>query len=197
MTTSANCSKATLLIISAAGFGQRTPWPAYSFTNIRDELATYDFTKLAKASSASGTRNDEDTLLPFHISLILTLDKLFTKVLTPNAFYAIPLRIPWLTHELEVAKVAFDNLRVHMLDLVSAARSNEGARGANILNRLVQANDAMQADVMKEAGKIEGKKILTDEEMLSDVFVRSRFSILLTSSHRTCNRRSYWLDTVR
>ena len=168
----------TLLIISAAGFGQRTPWSAYSFTSIKDEISSYDFSKLAKATT-NRTVDNHDAVLPFHISLILTLDKLFAKILTPNIFYAIPFRVPWLTHELDVAKVAFDNLRVHMMDLVSAARSNEGAREANILNRLVQANDAMQAEIIKEAGTLEGKKILTDQEMLSDIFVSLTYYFIM------------------
>jgi hypothetical protein len=160
------------LIISAAGFGQRTPWSAYSFSNINDELAGYDMSKLAKAVSQRSEDNfDHNTLLPFHISLILTLDKLFTKILTPNVLYSMPLRVPWLTHELDVAKVAFDDLRMHMLDLVSAARSKDAEREANILSKLVQANDAMQADVLEEVGSLDGKRVLTDVEMLSNVFV--------------------------
>lgn len=128
--------------------------------------------KLAKAVSQRSEDNfDHNTLLPFHISLILTLDKLFTKILTPNVLYSMPLRVPWLTHELDVAKVAFDDLRMHMLDLVSAARSKDAEREANILSKLVQANDAMQADVLEEVGSLDGKRVLTDVEMLSNVFV--------------------------
>lgn len=193
-------TQVTLLIISAAGFGQRTPWSAYSIGNINDEVASFDFTKLAKAvSTRSSSFTNRSTILPFHVSLLLTLDKLFTKILTPNLFYAIPFRIPWLSRELDIAKVAFDNLRVHMLDLVSEARNkDQGERGANILTRLVQANNAMQAEGVTPTDALDGKKILTDDEMLSDVFVGPKSSEPTnTALIKLILRHSFWQAMVR
>lgn len=142
----------TLLVVSAAGFGMRTPWSAFSSSH---ELGPPTSTDL-----------DRTGVLPFHASLAATIEKLFVKVLTPDLAYALPVRIPWVSAQLDSAKTAFDSLRVHMLDLVSYARNGEKGE-ANLLRRLVQANDTAQA--IGDAGE---KGTLTDGELLSNIFVR-------------------------
>ena len=142
----------TLLIISAAGFGMRTPWSIFSETSDDKEEST------ATAKNSG--------LMPFHTALALTIEKLFVKVLTPTFAYALPFRIPWLSAELDTARIAFDSLKAHMLELVASARDGEKGE-ANLLRRLVQANDAAQA----LGGEAAEKGTLTDGELLSNIFV--------------------------
>ena len=146
----------TLLIISAAGFGMRTPWSIFSETSDDKEEST----EIAKNSG----------VMPFHTALALTIEKLFVKVLTPTFAYALPFRIPWLSAELDTARIAFDSLKAHMLELVASARDGEKGE-ANLLRRLVQANDAAQA----LGGEAAEKGTLTDGELLSNIFVCSAF----------------------
>lgn len=145
-------TQVTLLVISAAGFGMRSPWSVFSETSD------------AKAHKAASTSE----LMPFHTALALTIEKLFVKVLTPTFAYALPFRLPWLSDELDTSRFAFDSLKRHMLDLVASARNGEKGE-ANLLRRLVQANDAAQA----RGGETAEKGTLTDGELLSNIFVRS------------------------
>ncbi|KAH8114076.1 cytochrome P450 [Phellopilus nigrolimitatus] len=139
-------TQATLLVISAAGFGMRAPWSAFS------------------TGSPSHSLNDGSRVLLFPTALALTIEKLFVKVLTPSFAYVLPIRVPWLSAQLDAARRAFASLQVHMQALVSEARS--GVEGeANLLRRLVEANDASQA--LGEAG---GKGTLTDGELFSNIF---------------------------
>lgn len=144
-------TQVTLLVISAAGFGMRSPWSVFSETSD------------AKAHKAPSTSE----LMPFHTALALTIEKLFVKVLTPTFAYALPFRLPWLSDELDTSRIAFDSLKRHMLDLVASARNGEKGE-ADLLRRLVRANDAAQA-----RGETAEKGTLTDGELLSNIFVRS------------------------
>ena len=140
-------TRATLLIISSAGFGMQTPWSAFAEAS-------------HKYLPAGGNQT-----LPFHTSLALTIEKLFIKVITPPFALALPFRVPWLSRQLEVTQIAFDSLKFHMLELVSSARSG-GEGEANLLKRLVQANDE---GVMQT--KLGGKGTLSDSELLGNMFV--------------------------
>lgn len=94
--------RATLLIICAAGFGKRASWSEFS-----------------GPQQQSSTR---EKIMPFHIAVSLTLEKLFVKVLTPNIAYSLRFKVPLLLKQLEEARGAFANLKVHIEDLVSEAR---------------------------------------------------------------------------
>lgn len=144
--------RATLLVISAAGFGKRMSWNSVS--SLRDE------------SDVSGPSSQKEGIMPFHTAVSLTVEKLFVKVLTPNFAYALPFRIPWLSNQLDEARDAFASLRAHMEDLTATARNSESGQ-ADLLRRLVRANDATLT-----SGGASTKGTLSDNELFSNIFVR-------------------------
>ncbi|KLO09951.1 cytochrome P450 [Schizopora paradoxa] len=145
----------TLLIIASAGFGMHTPWSSTSNMHAK-----------VKANLLS------DEVMPFHIALGTTLQKLFTKVLIPSFAYNLPFQVPWLSEEAKVTNAAFGALKIHMSELVLSARMGGGDE-ENLLRRLVLANDAAQ--------EAEGSKkgTLTDDELFSNIF------IFLVAGHET------------
>lgn len=145
----------TLLIIASAGFGMHSSWESASnmHAKVQANLLT-------------------DELMPFHIALGTTLQKIFVKVLIPDFLYNLPFRVPWLSGEAKVTKAAFGALKTHMGELVHSARAG-GNDEENLLRRLVLANDAAQ--------EVEGSKkgTLTDDELFSNIFVSDMyFSVL-------------------
>ncbi|KAI0266552.1 cytochrome P450, partial [Gloeopeniophorella convolvens] len=135
--------KATLHIIAAAGFGRRMSW--------KEEAA-----QVSPYHSMS-----------FSQAVSVTIHNLFVKVLTPDWLNSISLLIPipWLSKRLKETEDSFAELRSYLLEIVAGARdaafSWEDAENAALLRTLVQANMNQDSDV----------KRLTDEELLSDIFV--------------------------
>ncbi|KAI0066984.1 cytochrome P450 [Artomyces pyxidatus] len=134
----------TLLVITAAGFGGRVSWKEDT----------------AQEVPAGHT-------LPFSQAVRRTVRNLFFKVLTPNWLCTVAsvVPIPGLSRKLNETTEAFDELKSYMLEIVSAARDSvvagKGAGDAALLRSLVEANMNQEGDV----------KRLTDEELLSDIFV--------------------------
>ena len=75
--------------------------------------------------------------------------------------------VPFISPLLTEAQESFDSLRMHMLDIIGSARDWVAGGGvvpmeAALLRNLVEAN------MLNE----EGKRHLSDDELLSDIFVR-------------------------
>lgn len=111
-----------------------------------------------------------------------TIDGLFIKILTPNWIYALSgyIQIPYVSPALRHTREAFEELRHHMLDVVSSARAwvaggKAETMDAALLKNLVEANMAQEGDY----------KRLTDEELLSNTFVRI-VSIYILYAPLTC-----------
>ncbi|THH05032.1 hypothetical protein EW145_g5094 [Phellinidium pouzarii] len=152
----AKMKQATLHVIAAAGFGMSTPWAA--------------FQHLARAPDIMREVSTAGSIFPFHTSLDLTIKRLLPQILVPRFLFALPFRVPWISEQLETVKLAFTSLEVHMSELAKAARrdgvnqvehddGDDLGVGADLLRRLVQANDAAKASDPSI------KKTLTDGEL--------------------------------
>ncbi|KAH0826708.1 cytochrome P450 [Lanmaoa asiatica] len=160
-----NWFQATLLVIAAAGFGRRVSWTADSTTEPPPGC------KLTFLSAVMGSVNN-----------------LIFRALVPGWLYQFLLliKVPYLSSRALFTRLAFDDLRIHMLDLVASARAeitsgeHSKASGAALLRNLVEAN-------MNQAGDEEK---LTEGEVLSNIFVSVQCSFLPdmveTSAHTLC-----------
>ncbi|KAJ7468039.1 cytochrome P450 [Mycena latifolia] len=138
--------RVTLLVFASAAFGYRLSWQ-------EDSSAKPPGHKVA-----------------FRPALSKALRHLMTFALTPSWIYALSARVhlPLVGHVLTDARDSFDALQAHMMDFISLARAwvvggKISHMDAGLLRNLVEAN-------MNEAGDVHHKK-LTDQELLSDVFV--------------------------
>jgi hypothetical protein len=110
--------------------------------------------------------------LTFRGSVISTLDNIYTKILTPTWLISLSsvLPVPYISRKLRETETAFAELRSHIVELVnhmradvaSGGKSEETGLKAALLRNLVEAN-MMQDDDYKS---------LTDDELLSNIFVR-------------------------
>ncbi|KAH7912385.1 cytochrome P450 [Hygrophoropsis aurantiaca] len=139
-------AQATLLVISAAGFGRRVSWTADSF----DEPPT-------------GFK------LTFRSAVMNSVENVIFYVLTPTWFSKLLsfVKIPYLSSRAHITQQGFEQLERHMLDLVSSARAevaegktSGGVSDAALLKNLVGANMTQEGDY----------KRLTDGELLSNIF---------------------------
>lgn len=163
MKLGSNPLQATLLILVTAGFGRRVSW-------------TDDLT----AERPPGCK------LTFRSAVMGSVHNVIFRALAPGWFYQLSslIKLPYLSSRALLTRLAFDDLRTHMLDLVASARAEitsgerSGAPGAALLRNLVEAN-------MNQDGDLKG---LTEGELLSDIFV----SMQLTSALR-CSATSLLL----
>ena len=160
----------TLLVIASAAFGRRTTWTSASSDS---ELVSYHSMNFTKAIKT-------------------TISYLFLKAFTPPRVYTLSqkIHIPWLTSALNNTTNAFESLRKHMLEIVSDARaaSTPGAKPNMTSSSSSQGNsrengieygllaNLVEANMVYDEGNVAGEKprTLTDEELLSDTFVRSK-----------------------
>lgn len=156
----------TLLVIASAAFGRRTTWNSAPSDS---ELVSYHLMNFTKAIKT-------------------TISYLFLKAFTPIHVYTLSQKIyiPWLTPALNNTTNAFESLRKHMFEIVSDARA-AGAPGAkpNIAYPASQGKlgikygllaNLVGANMVYDEDNVAGEKVrtLTDEELLSDTFVRSK-----------------------
>ena len=137
-------------MISAAGFGIRTAW-----------------------ASKSDSSLPQGHPLTFHSAIHLALTNLFFKMLTPDwaSVLLASIPVPYLTARTKETKLAFAEVRLYMLDVIASARDAMTNGDANVaeeaapalLQNLVEAN-------MAQEGPTSNRR-LTDDELLSDVFV--------------------------
>ena len=120
-----------------------------------------------------------------------TVHYFFLKLLTPTYVFTLSqkIHIPRLTPALNNTRIAFESLRGHMLEIITDARTAEtpGAKARTghstsrettnqkeikfgLLANLVEANMAHHEDNATS----EKRRTLTDEELLSDTFVRAK-----------------------
>ena len=164
--------QATLHDIASAGFGVCTHWSAFDeHDGIRGWPAQ---------------QREDDDVLPFHTALHLATDNLFLHVLAPKFLDTLPLTIPWLSKQLTTTRRAFSSLEKSMQRLISAStleknatldlrhrdESPRSSAQADLLRRLVQANEASHAANLDDG--LPARKSLTDDELLSNVFVSFR-----------------------
>jgi hypothetical protein len=107
-------------------------------------------------------------------ALHITLDGLIVRVLIPKWIQKFSQRIhtPFLSAYLGKVELAIHELKLHFLELVSAAREwVVGEKASNIdaalVRNLVEANMAQDGDSRR----------LTEGELLSDIFVGSSTSM--------------------
>lgn len=154
-------TRATLLVIASAGFGRRSTW-------------------LEDASSIPPPGHK----VPFSPAMIDAINGLFPRILTPrpiwNAVTERGVYVPLLGPFLLKAKDAFENLKGHMLEVVSQARDQYGVNrqkavgdesdgsvhGAALLRNLVGANMTFGKDESEAE-----YKSMTDAELFSNMFV--------------------------
>ena len=149
----------------------------------------------------------------FLVALKTTIGSLLFKVLIPTHVYTLSQKIyiPWLTSALNNTTNAFESLRKHMLEIVSDARALgttgsresavypawQGTTGykvkSGLLANLVEANTAYGEGVFIG----EKRRTLTEEELLSDTFVRSKTFSAESSIKQFIFRFSYLQDMVR
>ena len=98
-----------------------------------------------------------------------TLEHMITKVLIPDWIHDLSNKIyvPFISPHLAETRESFDSLRMHMLDIIGLARDwiaggKVTSMDAGLLRNLVEANMSNE----------EGKRHLSDDELLSDVYVR-------------------------
>lgn len=107
--------------------------------------------------------------LTFQSAVISSVNNVIFRALAPGWFYhfASLIKVPHLSSRALLTQLAFDDLRLHMLDLVASARAEimsgepSGASGAALLRNLVEANMNQDGD----------SKMLTEGEVLSNIFV--------------------------
>ncbi|KAF9443653.1 cytochrome P450 [Macrolepiota fuliginosa MF-IS2] len=164
-------TRATLLVIGSAGFGRRSTW-------LEDVNST----------PPPGHK------VPFSLAVAEAIGQLFPRILAPkpiwNAVTEKDVHVPLIGPILLKAKDAFENLRRHMLEVVSQARDQYGINqhkavedesgGAALLKNMVEANMTFE----KREGEV-GHRSMTDGELFSNMFV-----FLLagheTSAHTLC-----------
>lgn len=111
--------------------------------------------------------------LSFRSAVTSTTDNIFVKILAPSWLINLSayIRVPYLSQRLKETEIAFEELRSHLIELISYMRADvadgkkSSASGLNaaLLRNLVEANMGQDGDT--------GHKQLTDEELLSNVFV--------------------------
>lgn len=174
-----NMTQATLHVISSAGFGFRAPWAAFNHDN--EGAAGFQSHPTEKRDSK------EYGIFPFAHALQLTLDKLFWNVLVPDTVQKILLRrvsVPFVSGQISIMKRAFASLEVHMRRLVDSSREEGGHQEndldngeqenfaeADLLRRLVQANDIVRKASADGGDNTPMKKALTEGELFSNIFV--------------------------
>ena len=151
-------TRATLLVIASAGFGRHSTW-----------------------------RTEENgSILPpghkVHLSRAITdaVDLIQPRVLAPKRLWKAVVEdgvyIPLLGRSLLRMRDTFEELRGHMIELVSQARDtfslgtkpdDHHVQGAALLKNMVQANLSFEGDEHVDY------RTLTDEELLSNMFVSS------------------------
>ncbi|KAK7452128.1 hypothetical protein VKT23_012234 [Stygiomarasmius scandens] len=157
-----DCTELTLLIFSSAAFGKHNSWSDHS-------------------GDDSGHR------IPFRVAVTNAVNNLVPKVLTPNWLFTLAEYLP-LPKIIKETGDSFGFLRLHMLDIINAARDwvasgrDDNSLDAALLQNLVRAN---LAQMEQEETKELTKRRLTDEEVLSNAFM-----FLLagheTSAHSMC-----------
>ncbi|KAF8650924.1 hypothetical protein AX16_005022 [Volvariella volvacea WC 439] len=170
--------KITLMTIAAAGFGRRIAYDQIS--DKKSQEATFVH-KLSFREAVTGSVRSLPVL-----------------AMAPEWLYPVAraVRIPFFSPLLQGATDCFDGMRLHMLELISVARTwVAGGRtsqlDAALLANLVEANMAQ-----------EGNKTLSDEELLSDVFAfllaghettahALCFAVLLLALHPRAQERIY------
>ncbi|KAG9309959.1 cytochrome P450 [Chiua virens] len=152
-------ARATLCIIVSAGFGERMSWNADTV----EELPP-------------GRK------LTFRSAVLGSVENIIFRALTPGWFYQLSslIKVPYLSERALFTRLAFDDLRSHMVDLVASARADimsggPAASRISLLRNLVEANMNQDGD----------SKRLTEGELFSNIF-----AFLLagheTSAHTLC-----------
>jgi len=120
-------------------------------------------------SFKSPPSSDSQSAPSFHASLSIVVRNILWRYLTPSLLIRIATRvpIPYVSRHVRKTEAGFAELRLHILEMISSARSSIVAgdsatiKNDALLRNLVDAN-------MKEDGEY---RSLTDEELLADIFV--------------------------
>jgi hypothetical protein len=115
--------------------------------------------------------------LSFHASLARAVDSCLFKFLCPPAVatFCRYVPVPWMSrHARETARV-FEELKSHLLEMISEARESVVVEGAPVIAKSALLRNLVEANIDGDGGS----KRLTDEELLSNVFVRLLFPLFL------------------
>lgn len=118
--------------------------------------------------------------LTLRSAVINCVHNVIFKALVPGWFYQLSslIKVPYLSSRALLTQLAFDDLRIHMLDLVASARAEimsgepSGASGAALLRNIVEASMNQDGD----------SKMLTEGEVLSNIFVSMQLVVILRCS---------------
>ena len=130
--------------------------------------------------------------LPFQSAVTDSVNNVIFRALIPGWFYSVSslIKVPYLSSRVLLTRLAFDDLRTHMLDLVASARADimsgkrSGASGAALLRNLVEANTNQDGH----------SKNLTEGELLSNIFVSIQLAFILPT--HSALRLSFLRDMV-
>jgi hypothetical protein len=141
--------------------------------------------------------------MAFGPAIFAVVEHLFTKVLTPEWLYTLSERvyIPVIGRIVRDTNHAYEALKLHMLELVSLSRAwvvdgRVSNMDAGLLRNLVEANMAAQEDEDAPDATTNSYKSLTDDELLSNTFVRSSSLIRLHLTDPGRHRRFFSLVMV-
>ena len=142
--------QAALLILSSSAFGCHNSWNESSTTH-------QDLSSETKTSYAT--------------AVLAAIDNLVPQVLIPRWLYKLAkqVHIPYLGPFVNETQESFDTLRHHIHELINVNRAwatgdKAAATDAALIRNLVEANLAQEDDALQ--------KRLTDEELISNTFVR-------------------------
>lgn len=142
-------------------------------------LATAAFGRQVSWTSEATAEPPPGCKLTFQSAVLTSVKNVIFRALTPGWFYRFSslIKVPYLSSRALLTQLAFDDLRIHLLDIVSSARAEimsgerPGASGAALLRNLVEANLNQDGDSKK----------LTEGEVLSNIFVSMRLYLSFTA----------------
>jgi hypothetical protein len=113
---------------------------------------------------------DSGHALSFHASLAQAVENTLFKFACPPAVatFCKYVPVPWLSRRARETAFVFEQLKLHMLEIISSARESVVVRGASVVTKSALLRNLVEANV--EGGG--DSKGLTDAELLSNVFVR-------------------------
>jgi hypothetical protein len=128
------------------------------------------------ATFSSEPPPDSGHALSFYASLALAIEKCFFKFLCPPAIatFCQYVPVPWLSRHARETAFVFEELKLHMLEMISSTRDSVVVGGTSVLTKSALLRNLVEANM----DGVGDSKRLTDEELLSNVFVRLLFPLL-------------------
>ena len=116
--------------------------------------------------------------MTFKEALCNAIDSIMIKAITPEWAYRLPFDIPLLSDALGKSKTGYDQLKVHMQEMMAGAREELHNGAIEELNSEGRQRHAKEADLLRRltmACEASGGEKLTDDEVISNIYVRVGF----------------------